>query len=162
MKTKKLFLIMLLFVLACAGCKQKEFDYVAMSRDAYNTGGVLSFEYDNITHTAYFGGEGQIVQYYSTDIAKGWTEEGCRVGVTLPLPKGIDDYKSAVATLDEKQLEWDDFGYGEEGEMQYVIFQPIVSEEKSHIILKITWQDGSKEQTYNIAIREGTLFMTDN
>lgn len=162
---KKKFLIIAILLISCSifvGCKQKQIDYSLVERDIYNTGGNISFSYDSLSHSAIFGGEGEIIQFYSSDISKGWTEDGCRVGIKLLAPKEIDDYNSGSAILDGKKINAEDFFVEvEEGVINYAQFQPIVSKEKSHFQLKITWQEGFKEQTYNIFIKEGTLFMEE-
>ncbi|MBP3344711.1 MAG: hypothetical protein J6K97_00715 [Clostridia bacterium] len=157
MKKKFIAIFMLVCCLFCVGCKEKGFDYSAAERDVYNTGGTLSFEYDKDTKSAIFGGEGEVVQYYQPDIAKGWNEEGCRVGIKILPPKGLKDYKAARATLDGEELEYKDFLLGDE--IKYAVFQPIVSEEKRQIELIIKWTEKTKEHKYNIIIREGTTFL---
>lgn len=142
---------------ALVGCGETSFSYNRIERDAYNTGGNVTFEYDEYSHTAYFGGEGEVIEWYEADIAKGWEEEGNRVGIKIFVPSGVDDYKSATAVLGDEKLEYDDFILGEEN--KYALFQPIVSEQNSILTLKIKWQDSAAEQTYNIVIRNGTIFM---
>lgn len=162
MKKKFALILLAIPLLLMGGCNEKTFDYSALERDNYNTGGNLTFVYDQITRTATFGGEGETVQFYSQDIAKGWEEEGCRVGVQLLIPKEVKDYKSATAVLDEDKLTAEDFVVQIGDEPQYALFQPIVSQEKSQVELKITWQEGYKEQTYLIVISDGTNFMTND
>ena len=163
MKSKLWILIWVIPMLILGGCNNKTFDYSIMQRDNYNTGGNLTFVYDKLTYTAFFGGEGETVQYYSKDIAKGWHEDGCRIGVKLLIPKGIKDYKPATAVVGKEKLNAEDFLVETgDGQPQYAVFQPIVSKENSHVELKITWQDGYDEQTYLIVIKDETIFMTNN
>lgn len=161
MRIFKLVLVLLTIpVLFLSGCNGKTLNYQAVERDNYNTGGNLTFVYDELSHTATFGGEGEIVQFYSKDIAKGWTEEGCRVGVRILIPKEVDDFKSGWATLAGEKLNTEDFFVQtNENSSNYAVFHPIVSQEKSEIDLKIIWQEGFGEQNYHIVIKEGTTFM---
>lgn len=160
---KKLGLLMLLF-LSCVllyGC-EKNLAYSNLERDNYNTGGNLTFVYDETTRTALFGGEGEIIQFYHKDIAKGWAEDGCRVGVKILIPKGIDDYKSGSAVINGEKVSGEDFYLqNEDGFSNYAVFQPIVSEELKHVVLKITWEEGYEEQVYYIVIKEETIFMEE-
>lgn len=142
-----------------SGCQDKTFDYQIMRRDIYKTGGNISFIYDEVSRTAIFGGEGETVQFYESDIAKDWQEAGCRVGVQILVPNEVDDFKSGSAVLDGQKIEAQDFFVEEEDGINYAVFQPLVSKEKSHLQLKIIWQDGFEEQTYNIVVKEGTAFM---
>ena len=160
MKEKIFYILLIIPILFFASCQEKSFEYQTLQRDNYNTGGNISFDYDEISHTATFGGEGEVVQFYAADIAKGWTEEGCRVGVKIIVPKGVEDFKSGNAVVGEEKLDADEFFVEtEEGIINYAVFQPKVSQEKSKVELIITWQEGFKEQIYNIVIKEGTTFM---
>lgn len=160
MKVKKLLVIatVIASVFTFAGCQDKTANVSPLTRDNYNTGGNLTFEYDEIAKTAYFGGEGEVVQFYGEDIAKGWNDEGCRVGVMLALPKEVSEYKSGSATLNDNKLTPNDYIITSEGQ-QYAIFQPIVSAENRIVDLKITWQEGYTETTYKIIIKDDTIFM---
>jgi len=161
---KKLTILFVLFIIpfVLSGCN-KTLSYQMIERDNYNTGGNITFVYDVISHTATFGGEGETIQFYSQDIAKGWSEEGCRVGIQITVPKEVNDFKSGSAVLGKEKLTAEDF-YLKTGDekINYAIFQPIVSKEKSQVELKITWQEGFEEQLYHIVIKEGTLFMENN
>ena len=160
MKSKLVLILLFLPIFLLGGCHEKTFNYQNLQRDIYNTGGNLTFVYEEVSHTAIFGGEGEVVQYYTADIAKGWTEEGCRVGIQILVPNGVKDFKSGTAILGEEKLDAEEF-YIEttEGNINYALFQPLVDQEKSQIELKITWQEGFKQQTYKIVIKEGTTFM---
>lgn len=154
----------LILVVTCffmCGCDKKSFFQPLLSRDNYNTGGNLTFYYDNQSHVAYFGGEGEVVQYYQTDIAKGWTEKGCRVGVSLPLPNNLEDYKSATAKINGEEFNSNDFIVEIDQQTTIAQFQPIVSEKNSEIDIKITWEEETQPQEYKIIIKQGTLFMKE-
>ncbi|MBQ8792837.1 MAG: hypothetical protein IJZ62_04455 [Clostridia bacterium] len=154
---KVLCLLLMLVALFSCGCGEKSFSCSQITQDAYKTGGSLTFEYDPSSHTAYFGEAGESIEYYEADIAKGWTQEGNRIGFKLFMPQDVDDYMSASAIINDTQLEYDDFIFGDE--IKYAQFQPLVSEENNIIDLKITWQSGSKEQEYKIIIKNGTHFV---
>lgn len=156
---KVLAVFLVLFMVIMMGCGQKTFAYSPIERDGYLTGGGLSFYYDEQSHAAYFGGEGEKLEWYGEDVAKGWKEAGNRIGIKIFPPRGIDDYKSATASINDQQFEYNDFYVGEEN--RYVIFQPIVREEEPLLTLRITWQEGAEEQIYNIVVRKGTIFMKD-
>ena len=140
-----------------SGCGGKSVAYSFIEQDAYHTGGNITFVYDHISHTAYFGDKGEFIEYYDEDIAKGWREEGNRIGFKIALPQNVDDYMSATAIIDGKEMSYDQFIVGEE--VKYALFQPIVNKETSLLIIKIRWESSAKEQIYNIVIREGTGFI---
>lgn len=161
MKFLKSFVIILLLVvsLSFCGCKDKNLSQPILERDIYNTGGNLSFYYDEVAHVATFGGEGEVIQYYNEDIVKGWVKEGNRIGFQVPVPKEVRDYKSGSAVLDGEKLLSNDYISIQEGQNLIAIFQPIVKKDKINYTLKITWEDGKNEQLYFIVIAPGTIFM---
>lgn len=165
MKIRKLGLVSLLFLpmLFCSGCGKTTYDYVALERDAERTGGSVSFSYNPDTHIAIFGGEGEEIQYYQMDIAKGWLESGCRVGVMLSAPADIQEFDTGILTLDGTMFNGGKFYQTIHGQKTgNVILYPLVSAEKMSIEIKVIWQDGAEEQTYQIQIAPGTTFMKDN
>lgn len=154
------FVTMLVMVcLLLSACNDKNMLQPSLERDNYNTGGNLTFVYDEVSHVATFGGEGEVIQYYDEDIAKGWKEKGNRIGFQIPLPKGSVDYKSGSAYFDGNKLLLDDVVKLHEGQNLIATFQPIVSKDKENYTLKITWEDGKNEQIYHIIIAPGTFFM---
>ena len=156
-----LVLFLCLVSLCFYGCDKKSISQSELTRDNYNTGGNLSFYYDQQTQVAYFGGEGEVVQFYQEDIAKGWTGKGCRVGVSLLIPPELKDFKSSSAEIDGKSLNANDFIIEVNEEMSFAQFQPIVSKENSTVEIEITWEENTQSQTYKIIIQEGTIFMND-
>jgi len=152
-------ILLLISFLSFYGCDKKSFSQPVLTRDNYNTGGNITFFYDQQSYVAYFGGEGEIIQYYEQDIAKGWREEGCRVGISLLLPNNLEDYKSATAKINGKELNSTDFIVEINEETKIAQFQPIVNEKNKVINLKITWEEDSQSQEYKIVIKEGTMFM---
>ncbi len=161
MKLKKscitIFIIMI--CLFSFGCKDNNLSQPSLERDRYNTGGNLTFVYDEVAHVASVGGEGEVIQFYDKDLVKGWDEEGNRIGFSLLVPKEVKDYKSGKANLNGEKLLADDYISLNEGQNLIATFQPIVKNGKEDITLKITWEDGKNEQIYKIIIAKGTLFM---
>ena len=160
LKSSFIILLCVVSIFLC-GCEKKSFSQPDFTRDNYNTGGNLTFYYDQQAHVAYFGGEGEVVQYYEEDVAKGWTEKGCRVGISLTLPTEIEDYKSASAKVNGKEYNSNDFIVEINDETVIAQFQPIVSEDNRIINIKISWQEDSEAQEYKIIIKEGTIFMQE-
>ncbi len=159
---KSTFIILLLLLsLSMCACKDKNLNQPFLERDKYNTGGNLSFVYDKISHVATFGGQGEVIQFYDEDIAKGWNEKGNRIGFQLLVPKEVKDYKSGSANLNGEKLSPDDYIDIQEGQNLVATFRPIVYNNQERYTLKITWEDGKNEQIYNIVIDSGTFFMEE-
>ena len=158
---KKKFIAICLLVLSffLTGCKSVSFSQGEIIRDSYNTGGNLTFDYDANSCTAYFGGQGEFVEFYEVDIAKGWSEEGNRSGFKLFVPQGVEDYKSATAILSGKEMESAEFIVGDS--VKYALFQPIVDCQTTNLDLKIKWQSNAEEQVYKIVIKNGTNFLNN-
>ncbi len=153
---------LLALVIVCfslCGCQDKNLIQPNIERDNYNTGGNLTFVYDEISHVATFGGEGEVVQFYEEDIAKGWDEKGNRIGFQIAMPKGDIEYKTGSAYFEDKKLNLNDIVKLQEGQNMIAIFQPIIKKDKEKYTLKITWEDGKNEQIYHIVIASGTYFM---
>lgn len=151
------------FILSClcvmTACQQA-LPYSDITRDREMTGGSLSFVYDKENHTAIFGGEGEIVQFYQSDVTKGWKESGCRVGVELTAPNDVKDYESGNLWIDGEKIQGGEFfKVVGENKVGKVILTPIVSAEKREVEIKVEWSDGVPSQTYKIKIKEGTQFM---
>lgn len=163
MKYLKLFFLLLIPVIFLSGCGEDKLAYSTMYRDDKNIGGSLTFDYDSITHTAYFGGEGESVSFYQMDIVQGFYEKGNRVGVKLYAPIEINEFDSGKATVGEEKIEGGEF-YQRVGESKTreAIFYPIVDEDKRKVEIKLTWADGIEEQTYYVVIKDGTSFLKDN
>ena len=62
--------LILLASLMLSGCNNKSIAQPILERDNYNTGGNITFVYDEIAHVATFGGKDEVLQYYEEDIAK--------------------------------------------------------------------------------------------
>ncbi len=155
-----LVIIFILLSLAIAGCGNNELMQPPLERDRYNTGGKLTFEYDEISKVATFGGEGEVVQFYNQDIARGFNEKGCRVGVQISVPK-IKDYKRGSAVVNGTKMSAQDYIFLSGEQNLIASFYPIVSEKNRNITINIKWQDDKKEQTYHIIVKPGTFFMSE-
>lgn len=164
MKNFRKLLIVFLTITTCLmfGCDKKVFTQSSLTRDIYNTGGNLTYFYDEQSKVAYFGEEGEVVQYYEEDIAKGWNTSGCRIGFALTLPKELKDYKSASAKINNKELNSADFIVKVNEDLVIAQFQPLVSENNRILNVKISWTEDSTPQQYKVIIKEGTLFMPAN
>ena len=157
---KKILFFILLPCLFFVACGDREVSYSTIYRDQFETGGDISFSYDNITHTAHFGGNNEIIQYCQPDISKGWQEGGHRIGISLNAPIKLTNPLSAHANLDGIEYDNGSFLKSVNGEItNRAEFYPVLSQEKREIELKIVWQDGITEQVYKIVINEGTIFL---
>lgn len=150
--------------LAGCGCAKDTTPYATVSRTPDNTGGTeLTFSYDKDTHTAWFGGEGEVVAYYPENATIG-RSAGCRVGVTITAPEEIEDYEGFKLTIyDDKVYE----GLGEDGiptafdGENFMYIYPLVSETQKSVSIKIKWNNDIDEQEYMVKIAEGTSFATE-
>lgn len=152
-----IFISLISFVLI--GCGNHTLEYSSVYRDDYKTGGNIDFGYQPLSRMIIFGGEGQVIQYYDKNIVKGWTEEGNRVGFKIIPPKGLDNYQSGYAIIDNEKILSDEFYKSNEDNQDYIAqFFPIVREDKKEVTIKIIWQDGVDAQIYHLVIKEGTIF----
>lgn len=158
---KKLMLPIVIFaaLLMLSACQQV-YPFSNVTRDDEMTGGSLDFSYNKSAQIIEFGGEDQLVQFYAADIAKGWEEEGCRVGAVFHAPSEVEDYDSGNVWVDGKKMAGGEFYSLVNGKkMGKVVLTPLVSEEKREVEVKFEWTDNSKAQVYKIKIKEGTKFM---
>lgn len=161
MKNIKIFLVafLLLSMFLMTGCGDKSLEYADMQRDEQNIGGGLSFEYDRLSHVAMFGGEGEIIEYYEEDVARGFEKAGNRIGIKLIAPSEVKDYDTGSAVIGDEKIVGGKFYRQINGKkIGEAVFYPIVDEDNRKIDLKIKWEDGTKEQVYSIIIKENTLF----
>ncbi len=151
------------FLFLLTGCGKSNFDYSNVTRDEYNTGGNLTFVYDDVAHVATFGGEGQVIQYYEADITKGWLDAGNRVGIQILAPSGVKNFETSTAKIGDEVIKGDKFYKRINGENSNIAqFFPILSENNREIAIKITWEDNSEEQTYYVVAHEKSIFMKSN
>ncbi len=162
---KKIFKFVLIFVLCVfptlflGGCGGKELSSATITRDDARTGGSLSFVYDKNLRTIQIGGEGEVVQYSSENLGKG-IEEGCRVGLKVTAPDESLNLENATLEMNGVHYSSGDFLETINGQKQrFFNIYPLVSENDEKIKFIVCWEDGTKEQEYEIIIMDGTRFM---
>lgn len=157
---KKLFLVIvfLSFPLLCS-CQQN-LPYGNVERDYLQIGGNLSFSYDAFNHTATFGGEGEVVQFYQINQAKGWREEGCRIGIRISPPSSVENYEGISVFVDGKEnppfLQFIYLNGEKTGEIELF---PLITSQNQQIEIKVDWQSNVNSQTYIIRLADGTVLM---
>ena len=150
-----------LTIFIVSGCGNKKIDYAKLERDPENIGGTLTFVYDEQTHTAYFGGENQVVQYYKEDIKNGYTP-GCKVGIKIIAPSSLQDYSKSTLEINGIKYEEGSFLETVDEKLQnFAYIYPTVSPDANNIKFKIKWGEKIKEQCYEVIIKKGTLFMNE-
>ena len=157
---KKLLFVTFAFLpLFFVGCSEK-LPYATVTRDSENIGGSISFAYNQDLGEIYFGGEGEEIQYYESDITKGWEKAGCRVGIKLTPPIKIKEHETGTLTYQGKTISSGDFYREVNGQkIGEVVIYPLIEDIDKEIEIKITWQDGIDEQTYKVKIVKGTRLM---
>lgn len=157
---RKIWLILLFIPLILSGCAQQEQFDAQVVRDNYNTGGNLSFYYDNSSKTAYFGGENEVVQFYQADITKGWEEDGNRIGIQIICPKQIDEISSVEAKVDGEHLLGEQFVKSvSQSPTQILEFYPIIKNLDQKIEIKISF-DSSTWHSFFLCLKPGTILMS--
>lgn len=152
-----LFSLVLAAVLTASGCGG-QLSYGRVERDSAMTGGSLTFVYDEQTHTATFGGEGEVVAYYPADEALG-RAAGNRVGVKIYAPSEISDYSKAKLEFEGAQFTAGSFMSKVYDKTQnYFVLTPLVSENVTEFKFSVTWTQDSAAQQYIIKIADGTKF----
>ncbi len=164
MKKLKVFVIFFVLVVSLfmPACGKQTLNQPALQRDNQHIGGNLSFEYDNQTHTAYFGGEGQYIEFYDIDIARDFQKKGNRIGIKVTAPLEVDDFDTGIATAGDEKIEGGEFYSQVDGKKtREAVFYPIIKKDQRVVNLNIVWQDGIKEQCYKIVIKDGTKFVDE-
>lgn len=159
MKRKVLIItILLMFVISSFyGCG-KQLSYGDVVRDSALIGGALSFIYDKQTHTATFGGQGEVVAYYIGDEELG-VKSGNRIGVKIYAPDEITDYSKAKLDFEGMQYTSGSFMSKVYDQTQnYFVLKPLVSEDVTSLEIRVTWTPDSETQTYIIKVEKGTKF----
>ena len=155
----KIFLCVLIVTLSLcmASCTEKVYPQNIVYQDDQKTGGNLSFYYDEISHTAVFGGEGEVIAFYQKDLTKGWNKEGNRVGIKIIAPSSVKDYDSGWAKVGDEEIKNGEFYQVVNGEKSnQANFYPII-DENFFCNIEICWEEGSKPQNYQVKIVEGTI-----
>lgn len=157
MKFLKLAFLLILPILLCTGCNDS-LPLAKISRDSELTGGSLPFSV--VENKIYFGGEGECVQFYDVDVTKGWDKAGNRVGIVLSAPAGVNEFDTGTLSMQGKTISSGGFYSTVNGEkIGKVTLYPLVSPDEREVEIKITWQDGTAEQSYKVIINDKTSFM---
>lgn len=151
----------MLISLLLTGCG-REFSYGKIERDTSLTGGNLSFAYNSSTHTATFGGKGEVVAYYPADTSIN-REKGNRIGFKIYAPCECSDFSKAKLSFQGTEYTGGSFMQTVyENNMNYFVLTPLVSKDNQEFEVNITWEQNSTTQTYYIKIADGTLFAPEN
>ncbi len=154
--------LLIMFTIALAGCGEKELPAAKITRDEARTGGALSFVYDQNERLITIGGEGEIVQFSSARETKN-LDEGTRIGIRVTAPDENLNVENATLKMNGVKYSSGDFLAVVNGQKQrYFEIQPLVSEVDKKVAFTICWDEGTKEQTYQIVIAKGTRFMNKN
>lgn len=154
---KVLLIFLILLSIVSTACGTKIYSSATITRDEANTGGDISFIYDEHTKNIYFGGEGEYLQYYSADEVKG-LDEGYRVGIKVIAPSEVKNLEDAVLEINGNK--YNDFFEKIESQPQnYFYIYPTFNEKTKEINFKITWTQMSKPQKYKVILNEKTNFL---
>lgn len=156
-------LALLSLTLVACGCSKDMVAYANITRTPDATGGAnVSFNYDVDTHTAWFGGNGETIEYYAENTAIG-RSAGNRVGITITAPEEIESYEGFKLTIYEDKVYegLTDAGIPTafDGE-NFMYIYPLVSETQKEVSIKIKWNNDVEEQTYMVKVKDGTSFAT--
>ena len=158
MKHKKLFLILIFLIfMGNFGCKEMTTSHGYMTLDESISSG-LSFSYDQNMHTAYIGGENQVIFYREENLVDGIFDDGNFIGINLFAGRAVDDLESGSAKINDKTYNANRYlkivngEYYSEG--HFIIK---VDQINTPLEISIKWNEQMKEQKYYIVIREGTI-----
>ena len=154
---KVLLIFLILLSIVSTACGTKIYSSATITRDEANTGGDISFIYDEHTKNIYFGGEGEYLQYYSADEVKG-LDAGYRVGIKVTAPGEVKNLDDTVLEMNGNKYN-DIFEKIENQPQNYFYIYPTFSEETKEINFKITWTQMSKPQKYKVILNEKTKFL---
>lgn len=154
---KVLLIFLILLSIVSTACGTKIYSSATITRDEANTGGDISFIYDEHTKNIYFGGEGEYLQYYSADEVKG-LDEGYRVGIKVTAPGEVKNLDDTVLEMNGNKYN-DIFEKIENQPQNFFYIYPTFSEETKEINFKITWTQMSKPQKYKVVLNEKTKFL---
>lgn len=154
---KVLLIFLILLSIVSTACGTKIYSSATITRDEANTGGDISFIYDEHTKNIYFGGEGEYLQYYSADEVKG-LDAGYRVGIKVIAPSEVKNLEDAVLEINGNK--YNDFFEKIESQPQnFFYIYPTFNEKTKEINFKITWNQSSKPQKYKVILNEKTKFL---
>lgn len=150
-----------LFLVACGCSKEISIPYGTVTRTPDLTGGAnLTYSYDEKTHTAWFGKEGETIAYYSEDKDKG-RSAGNRVGIKITAPTEVETYEGFKLTIYDK-VTYE--GLDENGKPKafdgdnFVYIYPKVAADQMSVTITIKWNKDVEEQTYYVRIIDKTNF----
>ena len=154
---KVLLIFLILLSIVSTACGTKIYSSATITRDEANTGGDISFVYDERNRNIYFGGEGEYLQYYSADEVKG-LDEGYRVGIKVIAPSEVKNLEDAVLEINGNK--YNDFFEKIESQPQnYFYIYPTFNEKTKEVNFKIKWTQMSKPQKYKVILNEKTKFL---
>ncbi len=154
---KVLLIFLILLSIVSTACGTKIYSSATITRDEANTGGDISFIYDEHTKNIYFGGEGEYLQYYSADEVKG-LDAGYRVGIKVIAPGEVKNLDDTVLEMNGNKYN-DIFEKIENQPQNYFYIYPTFNEKTKEINFKITWTQMSKPQKYKVILNEKTKFL---
>ena len=133
---------------------------IKLDRDNYLTGGALTFYYDELSSTAFFGEENEVIQFYEEDISKGFDKEGNRVGIKIVPEKHIDDLGSVTIKISKEEISGTDASVKINDNLVYFQIFPIVKEAGQTIPVDIEYKN--QKYKFYIKIHEKVLLMDKN
>lgn len=162
MKKLSLFALIVLSLLSLSACAPNANIPSIVMRDDDFVGGNLSFQYDKTANIIYFGGEGEVVQYYQKDILKGWDEAGNRIGIKFIAPSEIENFEEAKVSINgEEQIVKNNFKIINGEKVAELTIYPVVNEEHRDFVINLAWQEKNDPENFRVIVKEGTIFMSE-
>lgn len=122
------------------------------------TGGNLTYNYQIENQMLTVGGEGETILLYSKNEIKGWSEDGCRIGIQFVPPKNIANFEAIEVTIENEKQQPEFLYINNENTGIFTIYPLIDNTEKIYEIF-IKWSNNSEQQKYKLKILEGTQLM---
>jgi len=156
--TRILWCFLLIVPILLCGCGSKELSPAKITASPDVLGGGVTVEYNKDRREILVGGEGEVIPFYEQDISRGFTEEGHRVSLKFIAPYGVKEFETGILIVNGKTYSAGEFYQTVNGEKvgEFVV-SPILRENEITSI-KITWQDGTKEQVYKVIVKPETIF----
>ena len=162
MKKLSLFALIVLSLLSLSACAPDAIKPSIVMRDDDFVGGNLSFQFDKTANIIYFGGEGEVVQYYQKDILKGWDEAGNRIGIKFIAPSEIKNFEEAKVSINgEEQIVKNNFKIINGEKVAELTIYPVVNEEYRDFVINLAWQEKNDSENFRVIVKEGTIFMSE-
>ena len=155
----KILIIIFLFLptLITSGCQGYQ-DYAIIEQDQKMTGGNLTYDYNQDSHIVTIGGEGETILYYYKNELKGWTEDGCRVGLKFIPPKNLDSFDAIEISINGKKQQLNFIYVNNENTGIFEIY-PLIKNTQEILEINVLWNNNSNQQTYKLKIATGTQLM---